>query len=87
MLVFTVYTRPNCHLCEQLVADLNQVLTSKNVQAELEWVDIEADLALLQQHGQRVPVLTLAGKEICFGRLDVSALDTALLDIAFSQAG
>ena len=38
-------------------------------------VNVDADPALIQRYGLRVPVLTdSAGKELCHGRLDPSVL-------------
>lgn len=75
MLECVIYTRPNCHLCEQMVADLSGYLAARNQQAQLELIDIEADLALVAAHGTRIPVLQINGQEICYGRLDHAALN------------
>ena len=41
-----------------------------------EELDVDSDQALRERYGDRVPVLTdLAGKELCFGRLDPAVLD------------
>ena len=38
-------------------------------------VNVDADPALIERYGLRVPVLTdLGGKELCHGRLDPSVL-------------
>ena len=38
-------------------------------------VNVDADPALVERYGLRVPVLTdLAGRELCYGRLDASVL-------------
>lgn len=78
MLNCTIYTREGCHLCEQMAADLDQALQERQLVANLNWVDIEGDLALVSEHGLRVPVLVIDQQEICFGRLDVEALDSFL---------
>ena len=46
-----LYTRPDCHLCEQAEHMLND--------ARVTWypVDIETDLDLIRQYGTRIPVL------------------------------
>ena len=44
-----------------------------------EEVDVDADPALEERYGDRVPVLTdAAGDEICYGRLDEAALQARL---------
>jgi hypothetical protein len=41
--------------------------------------DVDADAALEERYGDRVPVLTdAAGAEICYGRLDEAALQVRL---------
>lgn len=83
MLNCTVYSRPNCHLCDQLVTDLAAYLTEVGLQAELELVDIEGDLQLVTAHGMRVPVLTINGDEICFGRLAINSLNAYLVQTGY----
>ncbi|MCC5795545.1 MAG: glutaredoxin family protein [Chromatiales bacterium] len=44
-------------------------------------VDVDGDPELVRRHGLRVPVLELAGEELCHGRLDpraVARLDALL---------
>jgi len=44
-----------------------------------EELDVDADPALEERYGDRVPVLTdAAGGEICYGRLDPAALQARL---------
>ncbi len=50
---YKLYTRPDCHLCE-LAQDL---LTSAGLAAQVTVTDIECDLALIRQYGERIPVL------------------------------
>jgi Glutaredoxin-like domain (DUF836) len=57
----TLYSRPGCHLCERLEADLAPVIDGRAV---LEIVDISADPALLRRYGLRIPVLVGADGEL-----------------------
>jgi hypothetical protein len=68
-----LYGRRNCHLCE----DMAQALHARGV--AFSEIDVDADPALEERYGDRVPVLTDASDvEICFGRLDEAALQARL---------
>jgi glutaredoxin len=53
----TLYTGPNCHLCEQAKAILYPLLTEKGWQ--LAEVDIQSDEMLNEKYGIRIPVVVL----------------------------
>ena len=53
----TVYTGPNCHLCEQAKAILYPLLTEKGWQ--LAEIDIQGDEMLREKYGIRIPVVIL----------------------------
>ncbi|MEQ3723800.1 glutaredoxin family protein [Alcanivorax sp.] len=64
-----LYTTLGCHLCDQaseLVAMVNPGLV-------LTHVDIAEEDALIEQYGERIPVLACEGRELAwpFGLLDV----------------
>jgi hypothetical protein len=50
-----LYSRPDCHLCDE-AADLVAAVAPDQA---LQTVDIEDDIALLTRYGVRVPVLRL----------------------------
>ena len=66
-----LYTRPDCHLCDQARAELGS-LRSDGVEFELEEIDIESDDGLLSRYLERIPVIELDGEVI-----DELGLDTA----------
>ena len=53
----TLYTGPNCHLCEQAKAILYPLLTEKGWQ--LAEVDIQGDEMLYEKYGIRIPAVVL----------------------------
>ncbi len=55
MLNVTLYTRKDCHLCEEVKADLAE-LQSKYPHRLVE-VDIDSDSALVAKYGQTIPVV------------------------------
>jgi glutaredoxin len=62
MRTITLYTRPGCHLCEQAHEILRTAARSCDVQ--LRRVNIDADPALVQRYGERVPVAAIDGKDV-----------------------
>ena len=64
---FTLYSRPYCHLCDDLVAGLRELLVGRAF--ELTVVDVDSDPALAERYGLDVPVLLLNGVEVCRHRL------------------
>ncbi|MEE4174229.1 MAG: glutaredoxin family protein [Xanthomonadales bacterium] len=57
-----LYSRPDCHLCEEAGDLLSRVAPERAVRV----VDIEDDITLIDRYGIRVPVLRLeaSGEEL-----------------------
>jgi hypothetical protein len=55
----TIYTRPGCHLCDEMKAVVARVATTMPV--EVREVDISVDPALEKLYGLEIPVLLIAG--------------------------
>lgn len=73
--VVTVYTRQGCGLCgqaEALVAGLAEG------RAAVELVDVDAEPALAERYGPRVPVVAVAGVEVAEGVVDAATVAEAL---------
>ena len=68
----TLYGRPACHLCQDMELELQRL--AAEFEFELEVVDIDGDPALLDRHGEQIPVLMGEGGEICHYFLDEVAL-------------
>lgn len=66
---WAVYSREGCHLCEELLADLAQLL-GPAAAAQVVVIDISDDPELERKYGQRVPVLLADGEFVCAYRLD-----------------
>lgn len=67
-LVLTVYRRTYCHLCEEMLAGLEPL--RREFGFELLVLDVDADEALEQRYGERVPVLAHGDRELAQYRLD-----------------
>lgn len=70
-----LYSRPECHLCDEAEDMLGRVAPDRAVRV----VDIEDDLALIDRYGVRVPVLRIeaSGQELGWP-FDAEALATFL---------
>ena len=67
MVTLTLYSRPECHLCEALLADLAPLLRADVV---VETVDVDSSVALERRYGLRIPVLTAGDLELSGYPLD-----------------
>ena len=74
----TLYSRADCHLCDEMRSALEPYLLRHSL--DLECVDIDRDPDLRHLHGARVPVLALDGEELCHWFLDEEALLSRLED-------
>ena len=68
----TLYHRPACHLCEQM---LGAIYGTYGDEVEVTLVNIDQDPTLQARYGNRVPVLMGGGQVICEAQLDIPALD------------
>jgi hypothetical protein len=64
---WTVYSRPDCGLCDELIDELAGLLGPAD---RVTVVDISGDPELERRYGQRVPVLLADGEFVCAWRLD-----------------
>jgi hypothetical protein len=63
----TLYSRPECHLCEALLADLLPLLGPSD---SVETVDVDSSVALERRYGLRIPVLVAGELELSSYPLD-----------------
>ena len=57
----TVYTRENCHLCEDAVDTIERVADEEGVAVDIDLVDVDTDEQLREEYGERVPYVLLDG--------------------------
>jgi glutaredoxin len=67
-----LYTRPGCHLCEEMKAEISRARLGGS--CTLEEVDIDSDPALVQRHGRSIPVLEIDGRPAFKGRCTAEEL-------------
>ncbi len=61
MISLTLYSRPGCHLCDEMKAVIHRVATT--IPLSLEEIDISADAELETRYGLEIPVLLVDGKK------------------------
>ncbi len=72
MLTLTLYSRPDCCLCEEMKAVLVQV--RQGIPFDLEEIDISTDHELETRFGQEIPVLFVNGRKAFKYRLTAGEL-------------
>jgi Glutaredoxin-like domain (DUF836) len=75
MVDIRVYSRPGCHLCEQLLQHLPPLVRGR---ARIEVRNIDLEPAWLEQFGYRIPVVEVEGRVVCELELDAQAVEAAL---------
>jgi Glutaredoxin-like domain (DUF836) len=67
---WTVYSRPDCSLCDEFLHDLAATLGAAAA-ADVAVVDVDTDPDLARKYGQRIPVLVADGEFVCAIRVDI----------------
>ena len=62
MIPVTIYSRPGCHLCDEMKAVVLQVASS--IPLAIEEIDISSSPELERLYGLEIPVLFVAGKKM-----------------------
>lgn len=70
-----VFSRPGCHLCEQLVEELLPMVRGR---LPVRVHDIETRSDWLQAYGTLIPVVRFEGQEVCHYKLDRAAIQHIL---------
>ena len=75
MKFLNLFSRPGCHLCEELAEQLALLL---NGRAQVRIVNIDGDLELKKRYGLRIPVLAADERELSGYPLDTDAVEAYL---------
>ncbi|MGB5132434.1 MAG: glutaredoxin family protein [Steroidobacteraceae bacterium] len=67
-----VYSRENCPLCDEFIADLARQLAPFAQPMDVR--DVDADPLTKRRYGLKIPVLAVDGRPVCNGRLDAAAV-------------
>ena len=74
-----LYVRKDCHLCSEMISDLNKLRVKLCFYLEI--IDVDSSQNLVEKYGEFVPVLMGKNEEICHFHLDPKALDAYLVKI------
>ena len=72
----TLYSRPGCHLCEEMKAVIDRAVHGNAFTVEV--IDISTDAELEARYGLEIPVLLVNGKKTAKYRISESALTRIL---------
>jgi glutaredoxin len=75
----TIYSRPGCHLCDEMKAVVERVVRSAAQPPTIEEIDISTDPALEARYGVEIPVLLIDGKKVAKHRVTEEALTRWLM--------
>jgi len=67
----TLFSKPECHLCDELMAELLPLISGR---AEVKIVDISQDPELMRRYGLLIPVLKAGDEVLARYRLDAERL-------------
>ena len=60
----TIYSKPGCHLCDEMKALVSRVLSRMSRGISLDEIDISTDRELLERYGLEIPVLMIDGRKV-----------------------
>ena len=64
----TIYSKPGCHLCDEMKAVVTRV-TAGNPDTVIDEIDISTDPQLDDQYGLEIPVLMIDGRKVAKYRI------------------
>jgi hypothetical protein len=67
VIALTIYSRPGCHLCDEMKAVVQRA--ARSVPLTIEEVDISRDPVLEERYGSEIPVLMVNGKKVAKYRI------------------
>ena len=76
----TIYSKPDCHLCD--IAKERVLKVQKKIPFELELVDIRGTQALFDRYCEKIPVVKVDEEEVFVYRVSEKQLAKKLLDTA-----
>ena len=63
MIAIAIYSRPGCHLCEEMKAVVQKVVQREHACVTIDEIDISTDASLESRYGLEIPVLMVDGKK------------------------
>ena len=59
----TIYSKPGCHLCEEMKTVVRRAIPA-GADVAIDEIDISGDPGLLERYGLEIPVLLIDGKKV-----------------------
>jgi len=69
MRALTIYSRPGCHLCDDMKAIVHRVAKASAEPMTIDEIDISTDAELESRYGLEIPVLLLDGRKVAKYRI------------------
>jgi thiol-disulfide isomerase/thioredoxin len=69
VIVLTIYSRPGCHLCDEMKAVLQRVAHATAAPITIDEIDISTDPVLEGRYGVEIPVLLVDGRKAAKHRI------------------
>ena len=83
MIALTIYSKPGCHLCDDMKATVDRVVRSFALPITVEAIDVSTDADLEARYGLEIPVLLIDGKKVAKYRVT----DAELTRVLSARAG
>jgi hypothetical protein len=64
----TLYSKPGCHLCDEMKAVIRRVIDDKP-EVSIDEIDISGDAMLTDRYGVEIPVLAIDGRKVAKYRI------------------
>ena len=77
-----LYTRPGCHLCDDMKATIQRVARASPDPIAIEEIDISSDPELERRYGEEIPVLFVEGRKAAKYRITEGELTRILVSRA-----
>ena len=87
MIALTIYSRPGCHLCDEMKSIVRRVARSVTGPITIEEIDISADPELESRYGVEIPVLLVDGKKAAKYRISEEELLRIVRDRSGGSSG
>jgi glutaredoxin len=77
VIAIIIYSRPGCHLCEEMKTIVARAIADRR-DVSLDEIDISTDPALEARYGLEIPVLMIDGKKVAKYRVEEAAVRRAI---------
>jgi glutaredoxin len=85
--LLTIYTRQDCHLCQEMKAVVERVVRSTRATAQIQEIDIANNPDLEERYGLEIPVLLVNGRKVAKYRISEKELTRMLISRAGEAGG